>query len=239
MSRLIHDWSGKNYKKFYKDINKAVKDKDNSIFYDQEDLVVGRRPNEDKKLLIEVNYGNKRIKNNQIEYTSWIILWEYEHFRNRAEAAKYSHHKIHTTFMSIDKMSDFLLDLYRKLKRATFEETCQIMDEYENYFDNLEAKEESTILHTEKELEDYLVDFCRQLGWKCEKQNPKKLGKGVPDRKITKDDGTVVFVELKTPKKNGHISFDQYSYHEKLRNEGYEVKVIWSKEQVDELLSEV
>ena len=91
---------------------------------------------------------------------------------------------------------------------------------------------------TEHDLEEYLKYGCKLVGWKCEKLDPKQLGKGVPDRKIITSSDKTIYVELKTPKENGHLSFDQIAYHEKLRNYGEEVRVIWSKDQVDKLLNE-
>ena len=230
------DWN-----KFYKDIGESIRKKSNgSVIYRKGDILIGQRPKEDKKLLIEVNFKRKRIINKKIDYSSWIEFWEYEgSTRSGSSPVKYYHHKIHTTFMTIDEMTDFLLELYEKIKEVNYEETIKIIDEYEDNFNNLREIEESLTLKNEKELEDYLVEACDYIGWKCEKLSPKIFGKGIPDRKITKDDGSVVFVELKTPKKKGKLSFDQYSRHEDLRDQGYEVKVMWSKEQINRLIESV
>lgn len=88
----------------------------------------------------------------------------------------------------------------------------------------------------EYELEEYLLVEAHIKGIQCEKQIPKILGAGVPDRKLTYPNGKCIYVELKTP--TGKLREVQKEYHKKLRNYGEEVRVIWSKDQVDKLLNE-
>lgn len=103
---------------------------------------------------------------------------------------------------------------------------------------NIKPPKYTTTNASEHDLEQYLKYGCKLVGWECEKQNPKSIGRGVPDRKITKPDGTEIYVELKSPQKTGSLSSDQIGFIKDLVKNGKDVRIIWSKEEVDEFLKE-
>jgi|APSaa5957512622_1039677.scaffolds.fasta_scaffold261528_1 hypothetical protein len=57
---------------------------------------------------------------------------------------------------------------------------------------------------------------------------------GVPDRIVLLPQGKILFVEVKT--KGGRLSKVQQLIHRKMGTLGIEVEVVWSKDEVDELL---
>jgi hypothetical protein len=59
---------------------------------------------------------------------------------------------------------------------------------------------------------------------------------GFPDRLVLFPGGRVVFVEMKRPK-GGAIAEHQALAHEILRGMGFEVKVLWTRKQVDEWIA--
>jgi len=83
-------------------------------------------------------------------------------------------------------------------------------------------------------VEDYLVRKCKDdLGVRCLKIT--MVGRrGAPDRFMP---AINTFVETKRPK-GGVLEDHQVREHERLRKEGYDVRVIWTKEQVDQWLEE-
>lgn len=86
---------------------------------------------------------------------------------------------------------------------------------------------------SEKSIEKYLVEECKKIGLLCLKYtNPNQVG--YPDRLIIMPEGRVIWVELKS--KGKKPSQVQEYRHEELRSIGHVVKVISSKETVDDLL---
>ena len=60
---------------------------------------------------------------------------------------------------------------------------------------------------------------------------------GAPDRILIMPEGRIVFVEVKT--KGGKLSAIQKVVHATLRDHGCEVRVVWTKEEVDNLLGDL
>lgn len=87
----------------------------------------------------------------------------------------------------------------------------------------------------EKEIEQYLVKRVKEIHGVCHKW-VSPGNSGVPDR-IVIHDGRVVFVEVKRP--GGKPRADQIAVHEKLRSVGADVRVIDTKDKVNELISEL
>ena len=88
----------------------------------------------------------------------------------------------------------------------------------------------------EKEIESYLRDRIRRIGGKAYKfVSPGN--NGVPDRLVCLPGGQAVFVELKAPGKAPRpIQIHQIGM---LKQLGFRVEVIDSKEQVDEFVKEL
>lgn len=88
----------------------------------------------------------------------------------------------------------------------------------------------------EKDIELYLKRRVEgELGGLCLKLSADVV-KGLPDRLVVlPPSGRTVWVELK--RKNGRLSEMQKYQHTQLRKRGAEVVVIWSRDQVDELIS--
>jgi hypothetical protein len=81
----------------------------------------------------------------------------------------------------------------------------------------------------EKSVEQHLIDRVEALGgiapkWVSPGNN------GVPDRIVIFPD-MLTFVETKAP--DGRLSGPQKTQHKRLKKLGWEVVVIWTKEQVD------
>lgn len=85
-------------------------------------------------------------------------------------------------------------------------------------------------------IEKYLVREVRKIGGIAEKfVSPNK--RGVPDRLCTFPFGLVAFVELKA---EGKLPTPlQVEDHKRRRAMGFEVKVLDSKEKVDEFISSI
>lgn len=86
----------------------------------------------------------------------------------------------------------------------------------------------------EKHIESYLMKCSREIGGECWKWTGTL---GVPDRIILLPGGRVIFVEVK--QRSGRLSKMQIHIHEKMRKLGMDVRVVWSKEDVDELIREI
>lgn len=84
----------------------------------------------------------------------------------------------------------------------------------------------------ERDIERYLKDRVDKIGGLCWKFNSFGTD-GVPDRLVIYR-GQLCFVELKA--KDGKVSAIQKYRHEQLRKHGHAVKVLWSREDVDELI---
>lgn len=83
----------------------------------------------------------------------------------------------------------------------------------------------------EREIEKYLVDEVEKIGGQCWKWSGRL---GVPDRIVFVGGGKVVFVEVKQA--GGRLSKMQTWTHRQLRSLGADVRVVWSKEDVDEMM---
>ena len=88
----------------------------------------------------------------------------------------------------------------------------------------------------ERNIETYLRDQVRKAGgWAPKWTSPGN--NGVPDRIVIMPGGRMAFVELKAPgKKPTQLQLVQ---HERLRALGCDVRVIDSREGVDELIKEL
>ena len=89
----------------------------------------------------------------------------------------------------------------------------------------------------EREVEGYLRRRVEQAGGRCEKFLPD-LDSGMPDRVVMLPGGVLVWVETKKPK-GGRVTKLQLEQHRRLRALGQRVEVVWTKEQADELLTDV
>lgn len=88
----------------------------------------------------------------------------------------------------------------------------------------------------ERDVESYLVGRLNTLGLPCLKFNPD--GKvGMPDRVVLLPGQRVIWVELKT--KGGHLEEVQKLQHKRLAEWGHDVRVVWSKADVDTLVEEI
>lgn len=91
-----------------------------------------------------------------------------------------------------------------------------------------------TINIREREVEAYLVKRLKsELGLDCKKFIPDQ-DNGMPDRVILLPASRVMWVEVKTI--GGELSELQRYQHEKLRQAGHVVEVVWTKRQADDLV---
>jgi hypothetical protein len=88
----------------------------------------------------------------------------------------------------------------------------------------------------ERSIEIYLRDRIREIGgWAPKWTSPGNSG--VPDRIVIAPDGRIIFVELKAPgRKPTALQLQQQN---RLRELGCDVRVIDSREGVDELIREL
>ena len=84
----------------------------------------------------------------------------------------------------------------------------------------------------EREVESYLVRRVEEMGGMCPKFDSVR---GWPDRIVLLPSGVLAWVETKRPV-GGVLSPAQLVVHEQLRRVGQQVYVVWSREEVDELL---
>ncbi len=85
----------------------------------------------------------------------------------------------------------------------------------------------------EREIERALVKRVKQMGGEVRKL--AWIGRrGAPDRLVMLP-GRYLFVELKAP--GGRLSRLQDLEHRRLRAAGFEVRVIWKLEDIDEVLA--
>lgn len=87
----------------------------------------------------------------------------------------------------------------------------------------------------ESEIEKYLVRKVKQTGGLCYKWTSPGII-GVPDRIVLKNK-KIIFVELK--RKGARPRPSQLVQIGKIENQGFEVRVIDSKEKVDKLIEEL
>lgn len=83
----------------------------------------------------------------------------------------------------------------------------------------------------EREVELHLRRSVLKMGGLCMKWTGSM---GVPDRILILPEGRIIFVEVKT--KGGKLSAIQDVVHATLRDHGCDVRVVWTKEEVDQLL---
>lgn len=88
----------------------------------------------------------------------------------------------------------------------------------------------------ERDVESYLRDRVKTVGGKAYKWTSPG-NSGVPDRIVILPGGAITFVELKAP--GGRPTKLQLVQHKHLRDLGCDVRIIDSKEKVDELLQEL
>lgn len=85
----------------------------------------------------------------------------------------------------------------------------------------------------EAPVEQHLANEVRRvLGGVAVKLNPFGYV-GIPDRLVLAPGPLIAFVELKRPK-GGVVSKKQAVWHQRLRDWGFEVKVLNTKEKIDE-----
>ena len=93
----------------------------------------------------------------------------------------------------------------------------------------------------ESSVEQYLRKKVEQLGGRCEKFSPD-VRRGWPDRIVLlpppPSGGVLVWVETKRPK-GGRVSGAQLVAHEDLRRLGQDVRVLYTREQVDCFIEEM
>ena len=88
----------------------------------------------------------------------------------------------------------------------------------------------------EKNVEAFLFKKLSNLNVHCYKVIPDNRV-GMPDRLVTLPNGRCIWVELKTD--NGKLSVVQQLRHRELRDAGQDVRVIWSKEDVEKFTNEI
>ena len=86
----------------------------------------------------------------------------------------------------------------------------------------------------ESEVEGYLRKQVERRGGVCIKFLPD-FSRGFPDRIVLLPGGILIWVETKRPV-GGKLDAAQKVAHVLLRRLGQRVKVVWSKDEVDELL---
>lgn len=85
----------------------------------------------------------------------------------------------------------------------------------------------------EKDVEQYLVTSLGKINLPCLKFDPTNRI-GMPDRIVPLPDGKVIWVELKT--EGGSLEEIQKLRHHELKRLGHRVEVVWSREDVDNLI---
>ena len=92
-------------------------------------------------------------------------------------------------------------------------------------------------MRTERALDQYLLRRCTRNNIYCRKL--VAVGQvGFPDRVVIMI-GNIIWIELKSPTGKGHLSPKQVAEHKRMRSYGLDVRVIWTKEQVDALVFEM
>ena len=86
----------------------------------------------------------------------------------------------------------------------------------------------------ENSVEQYLRRSVEERGGRCVKFDPGSY-RGWPDRIVLLPGGTLVWVETKRPT-GGRVAPAQRIAHEDLRRLGQRVVIVWTKDEVDELL---
>ena len=88
----------------------------------------------------------------------------------------------------------------------------------------------------ERDVERYLVGRVERMGGMCMKfVSPGN--DGVPDRIVILPGGVIVLVELKA--RHGRLNSIQRWQQGCLKRRDVDVRTVWSREQVDEMLKEV
>ena len=93
-----------------------------------------------------------------------------------------------------------------------------------------------SIKNRERDVENYLVEKLRRYGLVCLKFQPEHRT-GMPDRLVLLPDQRCLWVELKT--KGGHLETIQELRHKELQASGQRVAVVWSREDVDNLINNI
>ena len=90
-------------------------------------------------------------------------------------------------------------------------------------------------MRTERDLQAYFIKECKKKGWLARKAETPGH-RGWPDLIIVKDDGSVWFVELKSPTGAGVLSLQQTKTIARLNSLGANALVISSVAEVDEFI---
>ena len=104
---------------------------------------------------------------------------------------------------------------------------------YRKKIGQMSRRVDRKIMHTEKQIEQYLVKRSREAGFMCVKWTGET---GVPDR-ILIARGSVTFVEVKSP--IGKLSAIQKLMHLKLQDQGATVVTVYGYDSVDWLINEL
>lgn len=86
----------------------------------------------------------------------------------------------------------------------------------------------------EKDIEAFFVRKCQAQGWRAEKfTSPAR--RSVPDRIVSKNDGTVFFAELKAPGKKPTAK--QLDDHKRRQDMGFRVYVVSTTDEATDVVS--
>lgn len=88
----------------------------------------------------------------------------------------------------------------------------------------------------ERDIERYLVKRVKELGGVAYKF-VSPAHRGVADRLVVLPGGRVWFVEVKAP--GGRLSMLQKIFFEEMQALGQNVRIVWFKEDVDQLIEEM
>lgn len=91
-----------------------------------------------------------------------------------------------------------------------------------------------SVKELESSVEQYLRRKVEAAGGRCVKFDPGNY-RGWPDRIVLLPGGVIAWVETKRPS-GGRVAPAQRIAHEELLRLGQRVVIVWSKEEVDELL---
>ena len=88
----------------------------------------------------------------------------------------------------------------------------------------------------EKTVEERLREEVKKIGGKAYNVS-SQIDKGMPDRLVCLPGGKAIFVETKRPK-GGVLTKIQKYRHKELRARGFDVRVIFTTEAVEEFIAE-
>ena len=88
----------------------------------------------------------------------------------------------------------------------------------------------------ERDVESRLASSLKKIGLPCLEFEPSNCI-GMPDRLVLLPGGKVMWVEVKTD--GGSLEEIQKLRHRELESLGHTVRVVWSKDDVDDLIEEI